>query len=356
MHGPRNTFTLSKPAARAIALALLVASAGLAQEDKPKEEKKVGQWHPSAEAGVNLNQSAYSDNWAGGDKGSVVWTFIFNGALENQLSEKVNWNNSLKLAYGQTHQQVVNDKGERVWARPEKSTDLVDYETVFRLTAGWIVDPFVSGRFESLFQDASDSLGRNLAFNPLKFKESAGFARHIIDEENRSLLSRIGLTLRQSSRRYFVDETDANSLATASASTHDAGLEWVTDYSNKILNDRVTWTSKLTLYKAFMYSGDDVFDALTAQQLADAGVSPDVTDYTTAVDIDWENIFTTQITKIISVNLYTRWIYDKYDNTVLPVLAEDGGALANADKVGQAIRKAGQFKYTMAIGIVFRLI
>jgi len=73
------------------------------------------------------------------------------------------------------------------------------------------------------------------------------------------------------------------------------------------------------------------------------------------ISTDWENIFTSQITKLISVNLYTRWIYDKYDNTVKPIAAM-GGGLSNADAVRAAIRTAGQFKETLSIGITYRFL
>ncbi len=78
--------------------------------------------------------------------------------------------------------------------------------------------------------------------------------------------------------------------------------------------------------------------------------------FSTTGDLDWENIFTTQITKLVSVGLYTRWVYDKYDNTVKPIV-EKGAAgfeLKNPGDVRSAIRKAGQFKQTLAVGITYR--
>jgi hypothetical protein len=48
-------------------------------------------------------------------------------------------------------------------------------------------------------------------------------------------------------------------------------------------------------------------------------------------------------------------MYDKYDNTVPPVL-DDDGALDNADDVRAAVRKGGQFKETISIGITYRFL
>ena len=49
------------------------------------------------------------------------------------------------------------------------------------------------------------------------------------------------------------------------------------------------------------------------------------------------------------MKLFVRWVYDKYDNTVTPVVDDDGNLINEAD-VTQAIRLAGQFKQTLALG------
>jgi len=331
-----------------LALTTLLVGVGRA-EDRVLEE---GKWYPSMESGVTLTQSAYSDNWAGGDNGSIVWTFITNAGLESQLNSKLHWNNTLKLAYGQTSEQAVGEDGERQWSRPEKSTDLIDLESVVRFTLGGWVDPFASLRIESQFADASDPFGRTLGFNPIKIKESAGIAKQILDEEERSLLTRLGFAFRQSSRKFY--EAAPPEESTFTESTNDGGLEWVTDYKNKILDDKVSWTSKLTFYQPVFFSGKDDLESFTAQELADLGLDSDIADFGTTLDVDWENIFTTQITEIISVQLYVRYIYDKYDNTVKPVLED--GTLTNPGVVGAAVRKAGQFKQTLAIGVTYRFL
>jgi hypothetical protein len=319
------------------------------------EEKvlEVGKWYPTAEAGITLTQSAYSDNWRGGDKGSIVWAAIFNGALQNQFTPSLNWNNTLKLAFGQTHQQKAKADGGRVWEKPEKSTDLIDYESILRLTRGWPVDPFVSGRFESQFVDASDPSGRNLTINPMQFKESVGLARKFINEEDNQLLSRVGVTFRQNVRRLFTDPAPATD--TENEVTHGIGAEWVTDYSNKVLDDNVAWTSKLTVFMPAYYSEKEAFNDISPDTLDYYGIDRDVADFTESIDLNWENIFTTQITKYISVNLYVQFVYDKYDNSVPPLLRDDG-SFKNPEDVKAAIRKAGQFKQTMGIGLTYRFL
>lgn len=336
-----------------IVLALVLAMAAVATAEEEERVLEEGVWYKTAETGLNLSQSAYSDNWSGGDKGSIVWTWLFNGALENQLNSKTNSLSTLKLAFGQTHQQSVGGDGARSWDRPEKSTDLVDLESILRFTLGGFVDPFVAGRFESQFQDASDPFGRTLALNPMQFKESAGIAKQFINEEERSLLSRLGFTLRQSKRNYFTDmDADGGYDDTTESETgSDGGIELVTDYKTRILDDKVAWTSKLGLYQPLFFSGkSDLEDA----DLEALSLDPDLADFSTAIDIDWENIFSADITEHIGVNLYVQWVYDKFDNSVVPVLDGDG-AITNADALGAAVRKAGQFKQTLALGFNYRL-
>ena len=336
-----------------VAAGVLLAVGAVSTSGAEERVLEIGRWYPSLESGLTLTQSVYSDNWSGGDKGSIVWTFITNAGLESQLRENVNWNNTLKLAFGQTHQQTANAAGERSWERPEKSTDLVDLETVLRLTLGRAIDPVVSARLETQFQDASDVQGRTLSFNPLKIKGSAGIARQIFNEDNRNLLTRLGFAYRWASRRLFTG--DAPDWATDAKSTNDGGIEWVTDTRMKLLNNRVSWTSKLTVFQPVFYSEKDSFDNLTAADLAANDLDADLADYTMAPDIDWENIFTSQITKILSVNLYLRWVYDKYDNSVPAVVSGDG-TLANPSDLRAATRKSVQIKQTLALGLTYRFL
>jgi hypothetical protein len=335
-------------AAPLVVAVALTTNANAQDGDTPLE---VGRWYNTVEAGLNLTQSAYSDNWSGGDQGSVVWTAIVNAEAKSQMNETVNWRHTLKLAYGQTHNQddVDDEPGKRRWESPEKSTDLIDYETVARFTLGGFVDPFVSGSFESQFLDASDPMNRTLILNPLEFKESAGVARKFVEHENEELISRLGFTLRENVRRIFVADVGTD---TETATSLDGGIELVTDYKTRILEDRVSWTSKLGLYQPLFYSGkSDLEDIDTA----DAGIDPDVADLSTEIEIDWENIFTTQITSIVSVNLYARFVYDAYDNSVEAAFTDDG-ELADPALIRGAIRKAGQFKQTLAIGITYRFL
>ena len=325
------------------------------ETDEEEEEREIGKWYPTLETGLSLTQSAYSDNWNGGDTGSLSWAAFINSTAEQQTSTKFNWWNSMKLAYGQTHLQSRQENGDLSWDAPDKSTDLIDLESIGRFTLGGWLDPYIALRGESQFQDLSDPFGRDVLFNPIKIRESAGVAHPWHKEGEHSVISRLGASARQNFRQSFIAELDPSNEETELDVTQDAGIEFVTDARLDILEDKVKWTSRLGIYQPLFYSEKGDFEDLASGQLAAAGLDSDLADFTTTVDMEWENMFSTKITKIISVGLYLRWIYDVYDNSVKPEFDGDGN-LTNFETVGNAVRKSGQFKQTLAIGLSYSFI
>lgn len=311
-------------------------------------DKKIGIWQQDVSVSLNMLQSSYSNNWNGGEKGSINWAGNLDAKFEKQFTERTNWRNTLNLAYGQTHQQERDGNNNLYWQKPDKTDDIINLESLFRWTpeSGW--DPFISFTFTSLFDDVSDGAGRSQTFNPMTFKESAGISRPWINTEDRKLMSRLGIAFIQNNRSFFLNP--APSTDTMSESSTELAAELITEYMVGALDGRVDWESKLTLSLPFMYSGKSTFE--DDLDLIAAGLPEDVADYTTTIDVDWENTFTANITKVISVKLFVRWVYDKYDNTVSPVVEE--GVLVNSSDVHSAIRKAGQFKQTLALGLTYK--
>jgi hypothetical protein len=331
-------------------LAALAISAGAsqAQDEEKKVEMEIGKWYPKLDFGLVLAQSAYSDNWNGGEQGQIAWNFILNSTLTRRFSPKFNWANNLKLAFGHTHNQTwENDdasSGVRVWDRPEKTTDLIDFESLLRVTMGRWVDPYVAARVLTQFLDNSDPDGRDVWVSPMTLFGSVGIAREFYRTEDELFLSRLGAAVRQNTRQFYPFAADVSDEK-RTESSHDAGVEWVTDYKIKFLENKVLWTSKLTVYKPFEYSfrGD----------LEDT--APELSDYPNAVDVNWENIFTGEIVSWLQVNLYVMFIYDKYDNSVVPEVGSDGSLVNEAD-VRAAVRKAGQFKQTLGISLAYKFL
>ncbi len=260
------------------------------------------EWKFTTDASLSLNQNAYSDNWFGGEMGSISWTAKTNSSAEKQMLDFLHNKNSLKLSFGQTHQQAVNASGEKYWAKPDISVDKIDFESLFKFTLGTFVDPFVSGRWESRFIDNITSTDTR-TINPHLFTESAGAARVFINQEYQKLESRLGGALRQHYDRYDSDFTT------------DGGIESVTEYT-KIFSERgINFKSRLNLYQALYNSESD--DLLK--------------DDWKALDIYWENSLNMKIWSVISMSLTYDLKYDKQED------------------------KSAQYKQTLGLGIFYQL-
>ncbi len=276
------------------------------------DEAPVKGWKKSFDTDFTMTQNSYSDSWSGGEAGNISWVWNANGVFENQFSPKFNFKNTSRFSFGQTH---VQDKETKEWARPEKSTDLIDIENLGRFTMGWVVDPYAAFRIESQFLDASDPI-KKLYLNPIKFTESAGASRKFIGTEQNELLSRLGFALRQIMTKSVID-TAGN---TESTTTNDGGLESVTDLK-MTLSETLLFTSKLSLYKALFYSESDAPELVGTPQ----------EDYWKSVDINWENKVSASVAKYVTVSLYMQLLYDKQINV------------------------KGRFKETLALGLTYKL-
>ncbi|MCK5126355.1 MAG: hypothetical protein KAR42_08875 [candidate division Zixibacteria bacterium] len=310
-----------KKQAGVLLLALFVLTGlGIAQDDSTTG------WKTSMVFDFTTTQTAYSDSWDGGEAGALSWVSNLNATAEKQLSPSFDLKSTLKLSFGQTLSQKFDDTDPSVdtyWEKPVKSTDLIDWENVGRITKNWVVDPYVAFRLESQFLDAKVA-NKKLYLNPVLLTESAGIARKLYSKDKNEIISRLGFAIRQMMQRTVdsvvtVDGLDTTTAySTSSTTLHDAGLESVTDVKF-VFSEDLQWTSKLTLYKAFSFSDKDAVKGTDAE------------DYWKAIDVNWENRVTASITKIVSVNFYTQILYDKQ------------------------ISVKGRFKETLGIGITFKL-
>ncbi len=270
-------------------------------------------WNTATDISLNMNQNSYSDNWAGEEIGAISWAFNANLLAEKQLTDKVNNKNTLKLAFGQTHSQYVAVDSTKKWAKPDKTTDLIDFESMFRFTLGLVVDPFASIRLESQFIDKRENEVKN--FNPNILTETFGVARVFIKDEKRELSSRLGAAFKQ----YIDSNVDEN--------TNDGGIEFVAEYRSPLANDLINYNTKLNLYKALFYSESDAVEGTSRE------------DDWKAVRLDWEHIFSASITKLINLNLYFQLIYDKTDLDI------------NLDPIDEI-----QFRQTLGLGFTYKLL
>lgn len=268
-------------------------------------------WAVSVDASLTLTENAYSDNWTGGESGTVNWMYLSNSLAEKQLTPVIHNKNVLKLQFGQN---LVQEKSTKNWLPPEKSNDLIDFESVFRFDLDTWVEPFASGRLESRFADKSDP-SKTIYFNPVTLTESAGIARVIVKEESREWTARIGAGFREHIMRSVLDPMDGSRSTETST---DGGIEFVNDLRTPLAGGRITLQSKLIVFQALFFSKADDLKGLPEE------------DYWQAPDINFENIFSAGITSYLAVNLYTQLLYDK------------------------EVNRAGRFKQTLGLGLTWK--
>jgi hypothetical protein len=292
-------------------LAALLLGWTLAQAQYTPDSVKVG-WKRTLVLEALTTQSAYSDSWVGGEAGSVNYTMNLNGKFERYLSEYFGYRMTIKLSFGQT---LTQDAETKKWDKPEKSTDLIDWENVGTFSKGWGIDPFVALRLESQFLNASVPEKKRY-LTPLTLTESAGGSRRFYEKDEDLVVSRLGFALKETFKNSIIDSA---TFATKDSTLIDGGIESVTDVYYHF-NDKLQVTSKLTLFKALFFSEKDAVKGTEFEN-----------DWK-AIDVNWENIISGSLSKIVTVQLYTQFLYDK-----------------------QVSRK-GRLKETLGIGLTFKML
>ena len=259
-------------------------------------------WNLASDISLTMNQNAYSDNWTGEEKGSISWVFNANILAEKQLNAKVHNKNTLKLAFGQTHTQMLDEMGEKYWAKPDKSTDLIDFESMFRFTLGAFVDPFVSLRDETQFLDETE------IFNPNVFTETFGVAKVFFKDDDQEFSTRLGGAFKQ----YFDNNLDE--------STNDGGVELVGEFRKPFAENVIKYSTTLNLYKPIVYSESEDHEGTPFE------------DTWKQVRMDWQHDVDISLTKLINLKLFVQLLYNKMQ-------AEDL-----------------QFKETLGLGLNYKLL
>jgi hypothetical protein len=274
-----------------------------------------GKWQTTLEAGLAAAQSSYSDNWGGGQSGSINWVANLHGVANRQLTSLVRTENDLKLQFGQTHNQTDSTKK---WQTPIKSSDRIRFDTVWKFSLRAYVDPYAAGYVETEFYDATVP-AHKLALSPLEFSESAGISRDITKTASTKLMTRLGFALRQKIIKTSVaDPVNPGIYSTATSRVNDGGIEWVTDLT-QTLHKSLTYTSKLTVFKALFISNNPLEN------------DPDRKDFWKTPSVNWDNILTANVTKIVQVSLAWQLLYDK------------------------PISLSGRFRQTLALGVNWKM-
>ena len=143
-----------------------------------------------------------------------------------------------------------------------------------------------------------------------------------------------------------------------SFTSQDGGFEWQTLATQPILQKKVLYKGKLLLFQPVFYSKSGDLETMDRQSIDYVTGTPgqtreSVKDFWRAVDIDFQNQFTAQITKPVAVSLFAEFMYDKFDAAanVDPTLPP-AAAVVELDR---NTRKAGQYKQTLALALTYRL-
>ncbi|HET7904046.1 MAG TPA: hypothetical protein VFM17_05755, partial [Candidatus Eisenbacteria bacterium] len=227
--------------------------------------------------------------------------------------------------------------------------DQLAFESLSRWTLNQFADPFFAFNAESQFRDESSPVG-TIWINPVKLKETAGIARVIEQTEESEILSRVGFGFRQTIAKSFVNPpTDEKGSFTA----NDGGLDWTTTVKKPLLQKRVLYKATLAFFKPVFYSKSDALEAYDADRLLLDPAHEEVADYWKAVDVNFENSFTAQITKALSVSLIAQLVYDKFDSAANLEIPITDPALDV--EIARNVRKAGQFRELLSIGLTYQL-
>jgi len=274
----------------AVAISAQIACAG--------QERKY--WKPKATVGLTAAQTSY-DNWVAGGENSLVWVLTFDNAL-NYTRDKHEFENKLKLAYGQTKQ---GGKEAR------KSEDKIELSSTYVYKIGIYVNPYVSMTLETQFSKGFEYKGdrrvkaKSDFVDPLHLSQSAGVGFRPFRPKDLVRI-RIGVSVREDlANRYASIWTDDPKTPKIEKKKIQPGLESVTDMNITFGKD-MAYSSRLKLFSAF----EDI-DQLDAK---------------------WENNITARVAKYINITLRVDILYDR------------------------DINPRAQWKQTLTIGLSYKLI
>jgi hypothetical protein len=291
------------------AVSLLLAGSAAAQfatDAPPPKETKPDAWVHKVKLSLGLSQSYYTQNWSGDEVGTISWLAGVDALGARQWSSKFKLENTLVLAFGQTHQQ---DKTRSVWESPVKSADKIDFDSFGRFTLGKWLDPYLALTLDSQFFESRPGYGtRNL--NPLQIGELAGVAHAFYDSKPRTLVSRAGFGVRQHIQRFYGEDPSV-----LHETTNDGGFEFRTIGRFATADERTDFKTDLYLFQAVFFSESDLDAANRWKQL----------------DVRWQNTLNTKVYKVFTVSLYAEYFYDAQ------------------------VRRAGQFKQTVGLGVSYDL-
>jgi hypothetical protein len=225
---------------------LLLGSSAMAQEETAPPPPP---WNHTLVGGFTITQIALKD-WSQGGEDALAWTLTLDGKSAYD-QEKYNWENTYKLAFGQTK---LGSQGVR------KTDDKINLSSTLIYKIGTLVNPYVGATFKTQFAKGFNytdvgKVALSQFLDPAYLTQSAGVGFQPREE----FKTRLGLALREIITRDFNGFTDDPKTAKIEKSDIDGGLESVSDVSWKLMED-VLYTSKLEIFMPFSDVGATSFN------------------------------------------------------------------------------------------------
>jgi hypothetical protein len=248
-----------------------VLAAFSAQAQNPDS---LSRWKNTVVGNVNFTQNHF-DNWTQGGTDSWSWQSDLIPKFVYEDSS-LQWANSGKFSFGQAK---VGDAASR------KSADEIRLESVLTYKIKTWVNPYAAvtalTQFTRGYRYDGDMKTEVSGFlDPGYFTQSAGVGFQPVPHVKTRLGAAIKETVTRNHPSPYADDAKTAKLEKIKV---EPGAEWVTDIELK-LHENILFTSKLETFSNF--KGFD------------------------RVDVNWDNMFTSKISKVLGVSFNLRMFYD----------------------------------------------
>ncbi|MEE4214285.1 MAG: DUF3078 domain-containing protein [Bacteroidales bacterium] len=283
-----------------------------------KIELKPYEWKFLSEASFVFNQ-AMIKNWTQGGESNISTLLDVTGTAQYTNKEtKISWNNVGRLKFG-----LITSAGSGI----RKNIDQIELVSKFNTKAFGKFDFSTTMLFNTQlafgYNYPNDSVVVSKFFNPASL--TLGLGLDYKPNDNTSInfapLSYKGTYVPDTA---MIDQTK-HGLMADQRFRHEPGMSAQLSHKTTLF-DQVTMVNKVRLFTNYIHNPLNI-------------------------DVDWEMIATTKLNWFTDIRLNTHLIYD--DDTLIPVLDEDGEQVMNEDGSPRKVPKI-QFKELIGISLIFR--
>jgi len=255
----------------ALFLVVVVYAGILAQDTAPAFG-----WKASALGKVNLTQSQF-DNWSQGGENTLAWQGLLEATASNE-QERFLWKNYLKMSYGQN----------KIGTGPlKKTTDEIVLESILNYKTGRAADIYMAitakTQFTAGYMYSADAPAVEISnfLDPGYFTQEVGLSWN----PSKQFSARVGAAFKETvaDRFAFRYSDDPTTPSVEKMRVEPGGS--ASFLFNGNVHPNIFLKSRLDMFANFK------------------GIRN--------VDVDWDNTFSSQITKFISVDLNIRLFYDR---------------------------------------------